>query len=56
MIENELTEVPGDMTRIEVRPIRVANHATISLTEAAGVLGIAVRGRTERPEQKAETP
>jgi len=40
MIENELTEVPGDTTRIEVRTIRVANHATISLAEAAGVLGI----------------
>ena len=36
MIENELTRVPGDTTRIETR----TNHATISLAEAAAVLGI----------------
>jgi predicted DNA-binding transcriptional regulator AlpA len=53
MNENDLTKVRGATTQLEGRSIQVANRATISLAEAAGILGIAV---TERPEQKAETP
>jgi len=53
MNENELTKVRGATTQLEGRLIQVANRATITVAQAAGILGIAV---TERPEQKAETP
>ena len=56
MNKNELTKVRGATIQLEGRSIQVANRATINLAEAAGILGIAVRGCTERPEQKAETP
>jgi len=42
MIEREPTEAPRDAARLEGWPIQVANRATVSLAEAAGVLGIAV--------------
>lgn len=40
MDENELNRVPGDARRLGGRPIRVDNGATISLSEAASILGI----------------
>jgi hypothetical protein len=42
MNENELTKARGATTQLEGRSIQVANRATISLAEAAGILGIAV--------------
>jgi excisionase family DNA binding protein len=40
MIENELTKMPSDSMQFEGRLVSVANRATMSLSEAAGILGI----------------
>jgi predicted DNA-binding transcriptional regulator AlpA len=40
MTENDLTKVSSETRWLEGMPIRVANRATISLAEAAGILGI----------------
>ena len=40
MIENEPAEVDRDAAQLEGWPVLVVNRATVSLTEAAGVLGI----------------
>jgi hypothetical protein len=42
MNENELTTARGATTQLEGRSIQLANRATISLAESAGILGTAV--------------